>query len=179
MSVGDALAYWNYIKGNALSVLGWSHLEQGMFARYRDGEHEKGLKLIQMASEYYLSAAECYPEDEPHHASFLRKHLECLCYSDRPLRETLPVCERIRAVVPKAIEVYGAPPFDTELRNNLSEVEQFEAQAKSDIMRGRLNLDSAKLIVIPRVGTQKTEKDDLPFTVVLPGDAGYDESVKL
>lgn len=163
------------------SILGWSHLEQGLFARYRDGDTDsgEGLELIQTAAEYYLSAAKCYPEDEPHHATFLRKHLECLCYSDKPIKMTLPVCERIRAVIPKALEVYATEPFDTSLRQNLSEVEQYEARCKEGVMEGRLTLDSVETIVIPRVGKLKTEKDDLPFKVMYPGDEGYEQSVRV
>lgn len=163
----------------AFSILGWSHFEQGLLARYRDGDTVEGLKLIRTAKDYYDSAVRCYPEDEPYHADYLRKYLECLCHMDRPLKETLPVCKRIREVIPQVLEVFATAPFDTHLRRSLSEVEQFEARAKQDIMMGRLTLDDVQKIAIPKHEKLKTEKDDLPFKVLYPGDEGYEQSLMI
>jgi hypothetical protein len=93
------------------------------------------------AAQWYLRAAKTLPEDEEQHSEFLQKHLECLCFLERPLRDTLPVCQRIRKALDQALDIW-MPPFGAALQAILDQVKDFEDKYNQEIADGKCTLDS-------------------------------------
>ncbi|KAF5332529.1 hypothetical protein D9611_005121 [Ephemerocybe angulata] len=173
LHVGHFIAYWIYPKATALSILGWCFLEKGCSRPKSDPERAPALKT---ASEYYLAAADAYPEDEERHAQFLRKHLECLTALDKPLRDTLPVCKRIRVSGAEAMEIWGGGPYKDHLKKNMDEVKEFEDRWTGEIKAGRATMDTVAGIKFTEKTLPKTEKDDIPFKVSFIDEEGEGEA---
>jgi hypothetical protein len=78
----------------------------------------------------------------------------------------LPVCKRIRLIIPKALEVWGCPPVGDRLRTNLQEVTDFENKYTQLISNGKCTLDTVAAIKCTEGFRPKTEKDaDAPFKI--------------
>ncbi|RXW11559.1 hypothetical protein EST38_g14296 [Candolleomyces aberdarensis] len=133
------LAYWMYPMGTALSVIGWCHLQKAINSPKDDPE--KNLSF-ERAAKYYLDAAQAFPEDDEQHSRFLQKHLECLCFLKRPLRETLPLCQRIRKALDQAFDIWSIPPYGDILKVTLDQVKYFEGKYNQQIADGECTLDS-------------------------------------
>ena len=118
---------------------------------------------LKTAADYYLSAAEAFPPDDEFHPGMLRKHLECLCLLNKPLKVTLPICDRIRDVMPQAMEIWKVGPSGQHLKNCLREVREFEMHWREEVSEGRATMESVGKIFMPTVPKLKTEKD-LPIT---------------
>ncbi|RXW11558.1 hypothetical protein EST38_g14297 [Candolleomyces aberdarensis] len=136
---GHFLAYWMYPKGTALSVIGWCHLGKAIKSSKNDAE--KNLNF-ERAAKYYLDAAQAFPEDEEQHSRFLQKHLECLCFLKKPLRETLPLCQRIRKALDQALDIWFTPPYGDVLKVTLDQVKAFESKYNQQIADGKCTLNS-------------------------------------
>lgn len=59
-----------------------------------------------------------------------------------PLRQTLPLCEKIRESFYKAIEIWGAPPYGDTLRTLFARVKEFEDKYRQLILEGKCTLDA-------------------------------------
>lgn len=120
-------------------------------------------KLIRMAADKYFAAANHYPEDDDFHPMMLRKHMECLCLLNKPLKETLPICDRIIEVVPQSLEIWKFGSGGEVSRSLLKEMKEFAAHWRAEIKEGRATMDSVGKISMPTVPKLKTEKDNLPI----------------
>ncbi|KAJ3538023.1 hypothetical protein NMY22_g5351 [Coprinellus aureogranulatus] len=148
------LAFYVYPKASALANIGWCFSEQGIATPEGDPEREASL---QTGAEYYLAAAETYPEDDQLHPHFLRRYLECLSAANKPLKEMLPVAKRIRLVIPKALEIWGGPVIGDPLRENLREVTEYETKYTQMVSSGKRTLDAVvpiRFMVAPRIKTE-------------------------
>jgi hypothetical protein len=120
-------------------VIGWCHLQKAL--RSPKGDPEK-TSSFEAAAQHYLAAAKSLPEDEEQHSRFLQKHLECLCFLKRPLRETLPLCQRIRGALDQALDIWSIPPYGDIIRVTLDQVKGFQDKYKQQIADGKCTLDS-------------------------------------
>ncbi|KAJ2927281.1 hypothetical protein H1R20_g9810, partial [Candolleomyces eurysporus] len=135
-----SLAYWLYPKGTALSVLGWTYLQKAIHSSPGDLQRTP---TIRKASQYYLSAAKSFPEDEESHVRCLVKALECMCTTGTvPLKQTLSLCKTVRDAFDQAIEIWGAPPYGDTLRELLERVKEFEDKYRRLILEGKCTLDT-------------------------------------
>ncbi|KAJ2930617.1 hypothetical protein H1R20_g6475, partial [Candolleomyces eurysporus] len=135
-----SLAYWLYPKGTALSVLGWTYLQKAIHSSPGDLQRTP---TIRKASQYYLSAAKSFPEDEESHVRCLVKALECMCTAGTvPLKQTLSLCKTVRDAFDQAIEIWGAPPYGDTLRELLDRVKEFEDKYRRLILEGKCTLDT-------------------------------------
>jgi hypothetical protein len=146
----------------AHSILGWSYMQAAL--RAHDGD-PLTQSVFETASEYYLAAAEGYPTDDSYHPTFLRKHLECLCQMDKPLKVTLPLGDRILEVLPESLEIWGLGPTGDALRQMQESVRKFATHWRAEVREGRATMDDVGKIDMPLVPKLKTEKDGLPFSV--------------
>ncbi|KIK02047.1 hypothetical protein K443DRAFT_6459 [Laccaria amethystina LaAM-08-1] len=95
---GFLLSFWMYPKGEALSILGWYHMQRAQQAEQADD------KLYHFAESvsYYIQAAEMFPEDDEYHPYFLKFALEAYWGGGvASRRECLALCKRIRLSIPK------------------------------------------------------------------------------
>lgn len=120
---------------------------------------------LQAASVCYLSAGEACPTDDEYHPAFLRKHLECLCLLNEPLKITLPLCQRILRAIPQALEIWSVGPSSDQLRKCQEQVAAFETHWRTEVREGRATMDDVGNIDMPTVPKLKTAKDGLPFMV--------------
>ena len=100
------------------------------------------VKDFEEAAQWYLKAAEALPEDDWYHSEFLQKYLECLCFLERPLRDTLPICQLIQKALGQALEIWSMPPFGAALKAILEQVKDFEDRYNQEIASGKCTLES-------------------------------------
>lgn len=178
LHIGHFLAFWVYPKAQALrwvpvtysqvtcthgqtrSTMGWSFLQVGLRAPDDDPNRTK---VFQIAANNYFAASKLYPEDDELYPMMLRKHLECLCLLDKPLKETLPICDRICEVMPQSMEIWKVGAGGQHAKEMLKEITRFAAHWRSEINEGRATLETVAKISMPTVPRLKTEKDKLPF----------------
>ena len=120
-------------------MIGWCHLQKATHSSEDDPSRTTDFKE---AAKYYLDAANALPEDEQQHSQFLQKHLECLCFLKRPLRDTVPLCQRIRKALDQALDIWSMPPFGAVLEVTLDQVRAFEDTYNQQIADGKCTLDS-------------------------------------
>ncbi|KAF6754224.1 hypothetical protein DFP72DRAFT_899716 [Ephemerocybe angulata] len=174
------LSFWYYPNATAQSILGWCYLEQALGVYPHNPEDPNAPpspaekeSLLTTAAECYLTAARYIPPDDELHMQFLRKHLECLCARRRPLRETLPVCRRMRELGPDVMEIWASGSLYGEgVKENLGEVVEFEALNIGECMAGRMTPDDVAVI-----GFMKGRKRNM-VQVSIPDAEGKPEEDK-
>lgn len=153
---GHWYAYWIYPRANALASIGWYFSERAK--KFPPGSSD-WLLNFHAGGEAYLKAAECLPTDEEHRILFLRKYLDCLIGERRPLKDTLPVCERIRTTAPEVLDIWSAcPTGGVRVRTILNEVQEFEK--KTWTMLGEGECTKEDYVGMPQM--------------FMPPDAGHD-----
>ncbi|KAF6748419.1 hypothetical protein DFP72DRAFT_575902 [Ephemerocybe angulata] len=137
---GHWYAYWLYPRASALANLGWCFLEQGK--KRANGDPVK-IQNYHTAAEYYLQATQGFPEDDEKYIVYLRKHLDCLFAAKKPLKDTIPICRRIREALPGVLEIWNHNPgTGTWLRGVLEEMTRFERENSEMVAAGKLTMDS-------------------------------------
>ncbi|KAJ7651523.1 hypothetical protein DFH06DRAFT_545632 [Mycena polygramma] len=141
---GFYASFWIYPIGEALSVLGWCHMQLGFRTMdVKKGFHPLAAKDFSKSSEYYIQAAEKHPIDDEQHPYFLAVALEALWWSGAPLRATLPICRRIRAANPKAAKIWEFSQMARNRRNaNTLEAVHFLTNCEKKLAEGTATLDS-------------------------------------
>jgi len=122
---GTYLSFWVYPKADALSILGWYHMQMG----FRSDENHKQHHFNESAK-YYIEAAETFPEDDEEHAYFLKIALEAYWWCMTPLRVTLPLCKRIRLAIPKMLKIWELSQMTSGRDRMLGEALVFEKESK-------------------------------------------------
>ncbi|KAK7063882.1 TPR-region domain-containing protein [Favolaschia claudopus] len=145
LDTGFYASFWIYPIADALSVLGWYHMQLGL----RSVDATNSLESASRddffeAAKYYIQSAEKYPEDDEKHPHMLAVALEGLWWGGAPLRETLPVCRNIRATMPKVMKIWQNSSMFMNLRNaNCFEAIAFLKEAEEKLAEGVYSLDNA------------------------------------
>lgn len=127
------------------SVLGWLYLQAGGTAPRSQVAERRS--LLQKGAEYYLQAAETFPPDDECHVKFLRMALECrFLEGRRPLREMLPLCQRIRKAMPAALKIWEVTAISEGFLDWDKELENFEREHNEAIAKGVETLDTVAFL---------------------------------
>ncbi|KAL0951839.1 hypothetical protein HGRIS_008500 [Hohenbuehelia grisea] len=123
---GAYLAWWTYPKAEAYSVIGWCHLQRAGKARNEDRKEE----YYDKAFEAYMKSADLFPEDDEHHVYFLEVALNTRWLTKAPLKETLPICKRIRIAMPKMMRIWEFSAMSKRRDPPLQVALEYEADAQ-------------------------------------------------
>ncbi|KAI0066454.1 hypothetical protein BV25DRAFT_1383334 [Artomyces pyxidatus] len=127
---GLVTAFVTYPEALAHSSKAWVLSEHLRTSLCKDVDEQA--VYMRRAIESYFAAASLYPEDEEQPASCLVKALALLFKAGRPLRETLPIMERIRMITPGIMNIWEYSPFmREELQSTLQGLATFEAEVRS------------------------------------------------
>ncbi|KAJ6623062.1 hypothetical protein B0H10DRAFT_2213760 [Mycena sp. CBHHK59/15] len=139
---GFYASFWIYPVAEALAILGWHHMQLG-FRQLEGKVSGDRVTTFTQSSKYYVEAAEKYPEDDEHRPYFLAVALEALWWAGSPLRETLPLCRKIRDVMPKSAELWEFSQMSRNNRNaNCKEAVLFLSDCEKKIASGKATLES-------------------------------------
>jgi hypothetical protein len=96
------------------------------------------------SSQYYVQAAEQYPDDDEERPYFLAVALEALWWAEAPLDSTLPLCRKIRAAMAKPAQIWEFSQMSLNKRNaNCHEAVQFLDDCEKKLVEGTATLDDA------------------------------------
>jgi len=146
LDYGFSASFWIYPIAEALSILGWYHMQLGFqhLDSTEDGSDKLSADEFLQSSQYYIQAAEKYPADDENHPYFLAVAVEALWWSNAPLRTILPVCRKIRAALPKANVIWEFSQMALTKRNaNCHEALQFLKDCEKKLARKTVILDIA------------------------------------
>ncbi|KAI0072379.1 TPR-like protein [Panus rudis PR-1116 ss-1] len=137
---GKYLAYYRYPAGHASSAIAFYHIRMAGMVQPRTLDnvkaHHKG------AADHYLKAVEYFPIDDENHVYFLCTAVEHLFKYGTPVKEVLPLMERIRKGIPAMLKIWehsGHPhhmpgaPLEKTLR--------VEDQIRDALKRGQFKPD--------------------------------------
>ncbi|KAJ6601431.1 hypothetical protein DFH09DRAFT_563402 [Mycena vulgaris] len=142
---GFYASFWIYPVAEALSILGWCHMQLGFQPIDRKMEVDReAIDNFTRSSQYYIQAAEKYPTDDEHRPHLLAVALEALWWSKAPLRVTLPLCRKIRTAMPKPAQIWEFSQMTLNRRNaNCEEAVQFLNVCEQKLATGTVTLESA------------------------------------
>lgn len=144
LNPGFYASFWIYPAAEALSIIGWYHMQLGL--QRIDSKldlDQEAVKTFRQASQYYIQAADRYPEDEEERPSMLAVALEALWWSETPLRETLPLCRRIRAAMSKSATLWKSSQKSVTNQNaKCKDAVQFLIACEKELAEGTATLDS-------------------------------------
>ncbi|KAJ6523561.1 hypothetical protein B0H19DRAFT_648739 [Mycena capillaripes] len=145
---GFYASFWIYPVAEALSVLGWYHMQLGFKRTDKKKAFDPdAVDDLSKSSHYYIQAAEKHPTDDEQHPYFLAVALEALWWSGAALRATLPVCRKISTAMPQAAKIWEFSQMSLNKRNaNCFEAVEFLANCERKLARGTLTLDT---VLIP------------------------------
>ncbi|KAI0040123.1 hypothetical protein FA95DRAFT_1566656 [Auriscalpium vulgare] len=104
MKAVSSLAFVIYPEAQAHSTKGLAFAKHVEYKLCEDAEEKK--TYLRHAVDEYMKAAEIYPTDEERHAQCLYDALMCLFRLRAPLRETMPLMDRICIVTPEIVELW-------------------------------------------------------------------------
>ncbi|KAJ6520221.1 hypothetical protein C8R45DRAFT_954334 [Mycena sanguinolenta] len=141
---GFYASFWIYPIAEALSFLGWYHMQLGL--RCIDAEEDLDPEAavdFSKSAQYYIQAAEKFPADDEEHPNLLAVALEALWWGGATLEDTLPLCRKIRAAMPQATMIWGFSPSWKKQR--CQDAIEFLADAEKQLAEGTLSLDDAAM----------------------------------
>ncbi|THH15973.1 hypothetical protein EW146_g4601 [Bondarzewia mesenterica] len=146
-SPGFNMAYTDYIEGQALAFVfldmkGFYYCQYPRLEKHSDVDDPKVAAFFKRSAECYFEAAEKYPEDDEDHVWWLHVGLNVYLESGVVLRQSMPVMERIRSVIPKMKRIWEHSSMAREGRDDaLQQILWMEEDARKAIEEGRLTLD--------------------------------------
>ncbi|THH05582.1 hypothetical protein EW146_g9864 [Bondarzewia mesenterica] len=155
---GFNMAYTDYIEGLALAFvfLGMKGFYYHHIPRLeKSNDVDSVIASFKRSAKCYFEAAEKYPEDDEHHVWWLHIGLNIYLESGVPLRESMPIMERIRWVVPKMKKIWEHSTMTHAGRDEaLQQTLWMEEDARKAIEEGRFTLDDKALPDWTRVKTE-------------------------
>ncbi|KAJ7492236.1 hypothetical protein FB451DRAFT_522879 [Mycena latifolia] len=140
---GFYASFWIYPVAEALSILGWCHMQLGL--ERIDRKMDLGPETVmnfRESSRYYIQAAEKYPEDEEERPYMLAVALEALWWSNAPLQVTLPLCRKIRAAMSGPVQIWEFSQMSMNKRNaNCEEAVRFLNECDRKLADGIATLE--------------------------------------
>lgn len=112
--------------------------------RLRSTDQEEANLRFTEAASYYLQAAEKYPLDEENHPYYLTIALEAYWWRGTPLRDTLPLCKRIRTTYEKAMKIWCLSGPASSRDPTIKQALEFERHCQEEILEGNLTLDDVE-----------------------------------
>ncbi|KAI0041554.1 hypothetical protein FA95DRAFT_1501299 [Auriscalpium vulgare] len=129
------LAFAVYPEAQAHSTKGLAYAKHVEYELCEDGEQKTYLRR---AVDEYMKAAELYPPDEERHAQCMYDALICLFRLGAPLRETLPLMERIHSVAREIVQLWEySELMQASLLKNINQLVVFENQVRVGMKYGR------------------------------------------
>ncbi|KAJ7755028.1 hypothetical protein DFH07DRAFT_822661 [Mycena maculata] len=135
---GHYAACWIYPHADVLGVLGWFHMQ---LAKKAQTDEDKKIHLAASAR-YYMQSAETYPQDDEFAPFFRCIALDALRELGTPLRQTLPICKRIRVAIPAVLKIWESSAMSKRRNVALEEVLNWERNCQKDLLTGKFSLDS-------------------------------------
>ncbi|TFY83617.1 hypothetical protein EWM64_g403 [Hericium alpestre] len=130
-------AFSFYPQGQALSMLGMYYNIKGQATRRTE--------LLKKSAKLYFEAAKMYPEDDEMHLWFLQSGLCILFNSGAPLKETMPLLDRIRRLQPIMVKIWKNSALGMQGRDAATQPYlSFEEKIKKDLAAGRVSLEDVR-----------------------------------
>lgn len=134
---GFLLSFWMYPKGEALSILGWHHMQTAQQAEEADDK----LHHFTESASCYIQAAEMFPEDDEYHPYYLKFALEAYWGGGvASRRECLALCNRIRLSIPK-MAVFWQTSQIAKIRDEHLAVALEWERKQQGLLEGTVTLD--------------------------------------
>jgi len=136
---GFISSFYVYPAAHATSMKAYYHAQM---APQCHPDTDAATEHLRKSGNYYIEAADMYPEDDEKHAYFLNCGVQNLFRCGTPLRETLAILKRIRLAIPKMQRIWGSSAMSKEGRDEgLRYALVMETKALDQIKRGVLTLD--------------------------------------
>ncbi|KZP31804.1 hypothetical protein FIBSPDRAFT_1037356 [Athelia psychrophila] len=113
---GFVLAFYSYPAGHALSMKGFYHARMARRC-YPDGVAAED--HLRKSANFYLEAAEKFPEDDEKHAFYLNCAVENFFMSGTEARVTLGLLKRIRLAIPKMNKIWAESAMSKQGREKI------------------------------------------------------------
>ncbi|EDR15294.1 uncharacterized protein LACBIDRAFT_291776 [Laccaria bicolor S238N-H82] len=137
---GFVSSFYIYPKGEAFSMLGWYHMQTAFQSTVAEDQYLHYTK----SATYYTDAAECFPEDDEHHCTFLKIALEAYTFRGTPVKQVLALCKRIRLAIPKMKAIWEVSSFSQGGGDKLlQQALDMEMKLQRNILEGQINPDSS------------------------------------
>ncbi|KAJ7897286.1 hypothetical protein B0H14DRAFT_399752 [Mycena olivaceomarginata] len=146
---GFYASFWVYPIAEALSILGWYHMQLGLCCldRVVSGEEEDldpaSADDFEKSAQYYIQAADKYPSDDEQRPYMLAVAVEALWWSGAPLRDTLPLCRRVQAAMPEAAGIWERSQMGRGGNPICKSAVEFLASTERQLAEGTATLDEA------------------------------------
>ncbi|KAJ7116811.1 hypothetical protein C8R43DRAFT_902312, partial [Mycena crocata] len=131
---GHYSASWTYPHADVLGVLGWFHLTLSKTAKTKADEKIH----LAAAARYYMQSAETYPDDDEFSVFFMSIALDAFLRHGTPLRDTLPICKRIRVSIRDVMKIWEFSAMSKRRDIALQEVLDWEREAQKGLLTGSL-----------------------------------------
>ncbi|KAF8958005.1 hypothetical protein BDZ97DRAFT_1906614 [Flammula alnicola] len=137
--VGFLASFWMYPKGEALSILGWYHMQLGLAA---DNAEDANTEFAESAK-YYIQAAESYPMDEESVLIFFKVALEAYWFQPegKKLKDMLPLVMRIRMLLPKVMRFWEKSASSNIRDLQIQQALSFATDCEKAMKEGKISLD--------------------------------------
>ncbi|KAL6307637.1 TPR-like protein [Sparassis latifolia] len=136
---GSVLSFWYYPKASALAAMGFCQFE---LASQSKDDPEVAYAFWEESGDYYMQAAQCFPQDDEQFPYFLKVALETQWHRGLPLKKALETCAGIREGVTQAKKIWEHGAFWDIVEGNLARVQRFELEALTGLMDGRYTMDT-------------------------------------
>jgi len=133
---GFMMSFWVYPKGEALSVLGYYHMQTGLATT----NIAEARRHFAEAAKHYLESAETFPQDDEKHAYFLSIATEAYWRHGTALRVTLPLCERTRKGRAKSAHIWEAH-YKYKGSTTIDQCLSFQEHWQKRVDQGEVTLD--------------------------------------
>ncbi|KAJ7745655.1 hypothetical protein B0H16DRAFT_1889279 [Mycena metata] len=134
--LGIYSSFYVYPRGHAYAMQGFYYKK--MSTRTGNDREEFSRK----SALAYLTAAQCFPQDDELHPWFLKIALETMLNAGSfSVRELLDVMTRIRTSVPKAKEIWARSTLGTNIWSEFESVTKQERELRTRVVQGKYTMD--------------------------------------
>ncbi|KAI0793347.1 hypothetical protein C8Q75DRAFT_557071 [Abortiporus biennis] len=126
----------HHLKGYASGQLGYI-----AFYKKEDGHMEVVFECFTQAAKEYIKAASYFPVDDENHLWYLNYSLDYLYAICTPIREILPIMERIRLGIPEKKKIWEFSALSSTLDKGLEKTLKVEENIREGLRSGKLILN--------------------------------------
>ncbi|KAI0076237.1 hypothetical protein K474DRAFT_1280111 [Panus rudis PR-1116 ss-1] len=140
------LAFYIYPLGHAFAALGFYHAH--MIELVQPPIADIIALHLRMAADLYLKAADTFPVDDELHPYFLSCAVNYSFKCGTPIKDILPLMERIRKSIPETKKIWEHSGTYSRLQKTLDNTLRIEDQMRESLRKGEFTLEDA---VIPQL----------------------------
>ncbi|CAL1694284.1 unnamed protein product [Somion occarium] len=146
--VQDRGFYYSFVvypRAEAYSTLGFVNMERAHACRGTDPE--TAMRYYSAAAEWYLKAAESYPEDDEFHFYFLKIAFEACWHRADPIRDILPLCQPMQEALQKMRAIWEFSSNKGTMNEHVQQLIYFNEGVFTGLISKLYTLDTPSSLV--------------------------------